>query len=120
MAKMKYQRRRKIEHAIDNGIIWKKVERPTSWRPQTAGATLIGKYLGTVTKNGSYGIYTCLSLQTENGVVYHASGSVLMDLLAGLPDLQIGMYLRVIFLGVDETTNRHRIKRFELYVEDRR
>lgn len=98
---------------------WKRL-RIERWRPK-AGDELEGIYRGTIAKKGRFGTYTAHVIHTDDGGVYHVSGSSADELMEMLPPpIRVRLVCEAIrtYTAEDgEDSKQYRV--YAAYIEDK-
>lgn len=98
-----------------NTIGWKKVEAPEPWHPEI-GESLEGTYLGSSVKinRATQEEYVVHTVKKEES--YFTISGTFIHQLFEIAKIAPGSSVKIVFLGIKETSNGFPMKKFELYV----
>lgn len=93
---------------------WRKVKAPQPWRPDEEGDELVGRYVATELREGSFGEFKSHVLHCDVGLRY-VTGRIADELFAAV---LTGTMVKVVFKGYMTVGDDLRsMKLFELYEE---
>lgn len=96
---------------------WRKVVAPRPWLPAEVGEELLGYYGGRTLRTGAFGQYEVVLVHVPLGGCFMLTGTHLIQLMDA-SGAAVGHPIRVVWQGVRDTAQGHKMKMFEVLVAE--